>query len=201
MSTARVIRGTISLSISIHLPLSDASMLMNPVILPPGFGRLSTNEPAPDGIGNDDEHDGDGPGLALKRCGHSPSYVLPARRASARPVLLRSCACVRDRQRRSGNRSGRCVPRSIRDRASAALNAASPSTICGSVAAPPSSMPIRRPMPALLGARGQRPQSAAAPSRPMNSRLCMGWWPPRQRLSSKSGRFRHENPASRPGKA
>ena len=32
MKTARVTRGTISLSISIHLPLSDASMLTKPVM-------------------------------------------------------------------------------------------------------------------------------------------------------------------------
>src|ERR1700730_8312214 len=48
MSAARVTRGTMSLSISIHLPLSDDSMLMNPVMLPPGRGRLSTN-PHPTG--------------------------------------------------------------------------------------------------------------------------------------------------------
>ena len=33
--------------------------------------RQAFDEPAPDGIGNDDEHDGDGLGLALKRCGDS----------------------------------------------------------------------------------------------------------------------------------
>jgi hypothetical protein len=37
-----------SLSNSIHLPLNDASMFMNPVIFPPGRGKLATN-PLPTG--------------------------------------------------------------------------------------------------------------------------------------------------------
>jgi hypothetical protein len=67
-----VTRGTISFSISIHLPLSDASMLMNPVMLPPGRGGLSTN-PLPTGS-ETMTHDGDGFGFALKR-GHDPRRV------------------------------------------------------------------------------------------------------------------------------
>src|SRR5713226_4168931 len=52
MSAARAARGTMSLSISIHLPLNDDSMLMNPVMLPPGRGRLATN-PLPTGSETD----------------------------------------------------------------------------------------------------------------------------------------------------
>src|SRR4051794_5923548 len=37
-----------SLSNSIHLPLNDASIFMNPVIFPPGRGKLATN-PLPTG--------------------------------------------------------------------------------------------------------------------------------------------------------
>ena len=48
MSAARVTFGTTSLSTSIHLPPNDDSMLMNPVMLPPGCGRLTTN-PLPTG--------------------------------------------------------------------------------------------------------------------------------------------------------
>ena len=48
LSPARVMSGTTSLSSSIHLPPSDDSRLMNPVMLPPGCGRLLTN-PLPTG--------------------------------------------------------------------------------------------------------------------------------------------------------
>jgi hypothetical protein len=48
MSAARAMLGTMSLRVSIHLPLNDASRLMKPVILPPGCGKLATN-PLPTG--------------------------------------------------------------------------------------------------------------------------------------------------------
>src|SRR5437762_8980242 len=48
MSAAPVNRGTISLSNSIHLPLSDDSKFTKPVILPPGREKLET-KPLPTG--------------------------------------------------------------------------------------------------------------------------------------------------------
>src|SRR5215471_11878613 len=48
MSAARDASGTMSFKISIHLPLTEPSMLMNPVMLPPGRGRLAT-KPLPTG--------------------------------------------------------------------------------------------------------------------------------------------------------
>ena len=56
---ARLTRGAISLSSSSHLLLIVGSIMVKPVALPPGRGRL-LNEAAADWIGNNHKNDGDG---------------------------------------------------------------------------------------------------------------------------------------------
>ena len=168
-TATRVTRGAISLSSSSHFPLMLNSNEVNPVALPPGRARLST-QPPPTGSIDVHEHDRHGAARLLQRAHdrrHSGQDDIRRERNQFRRV---SAKALEHRRRPSGSRSARCGRRSSPVACSPCANAAMRACSSGSLRAP-GHQHADAPHPlGLLRARRERPRAAAPPSSVMNSR-------------------------------
>src|SRR5262249_25655079 len=87
---ARVTAGAISFSNSSHFPLRPYSNAVNPVALPPGRARLSTN-PAPTGSGTVTNTTG----TTRVACSSGPSVLLPVAKITSGESVANSAAYLR----------------------------------------------------------------------------------------------------------
>ena len=89
-TAARVMRGASSLSSSSHFPLRPYSNCKNPVALPPGRARLSTNPP-PTGSGTMTNT----MGTVRVSSSNDPTVTLPFSRMTSGAAATSSAACLR----------------------------------------------------------------------------------------------------------
>ena len=172
MIAARLMLGAISLSRFSHLPAKAGSVCLNPVMLPPGRGRLAT-KPARTGSTTTVKTMGM---MVVARCRAAVAGVVEESRTSGRDATSSVAKALARLLSASVQRSSiRVLRPSIQpSRASSSTNVATKPRNSGLLTDHPISSPMRRRPSGCSAPTASGHVNAAPPTRVMNSRRLMG---------------------------